>query len=112
MSVTTRQILTDASTKKRIQLFISCKNLADKDAITKSDPYVEIYANDGLVTSTEHIPDDLNPSFKPVELEYQFGRTQNLKIVVKDDDLREDSSEHLGEASGGVKRRKLMKIIK
>ena len=83
--------------KQNVNLYISCKNLSDKDILSKSDPYVEVYENNRLIGKTEQISDNLNPSFStPIELIYQFEFRQNLKFVVKDKDSGR-SSDYLGE---------------
>lgn len=86
-----------AHQKQHVHLYISCKDLLDKDIISKSDPFVEVYENSRLIGKTEQISDDLNPSFStPIELVYQFEIRQNLKFIVRDEDTG-GSSEHLGE---------------
>lgn len=87
----------NTSTKQTLQLYISCKNLPDKDVISKSDPFVEVFENGVKIGQTEQISDDLNPHFNtPIELFYQFERRQILRFKVKDDDFG-GKSEHLGE---------------
>ena len=87
----------NTSTKQTLQLYISCKNLPDKDVISKSDPFVEVFENGAKIGQTEQISDDLNPHFnKPIELVYQFERRQLLRFEVNDDDFG-GKSEHLGE---------------
>merc|ERR1712117_96205 len=85
-----------------IQLYISCKNLCDKDFLSKSDPYVQVYELTGgskkLLGETEKIKDDLNPHFStPINIVYQFERRQILKFVVSDYDGN-GQSELLGDA--------------
>ena len=81
-----------SDTVQHIQLYMSCKNLLDKDYISKSDPFVEVYENSEKIGRTEQIPDNLNPHFsKPIDLIYQFERRQILKFVVRDEDLGKDS---------------------
>ena len=88
--------------QQNIKLYVSCKNLPDKDILSKSDPFVQVYERVGssfrLAGQTEKISDDLNPHFStPIDLCYQFERRQILKFVVNDYD-GQGQSDHLGEA--------------
>lgn len=65
----------------KVQLSISCKNLADLDIFSKSDPKVLIYIKNPItseflqVGETETIANNLNPEFiKTFIAEYQFER--------------------------------------
>lgn len=65
----------------KVQLSISCKNLADLDIFSKSDPKVLIYIKNPitseflLVGETETITNNLNPEFiKTYIAEYHFER--------------------------------------
>eukprot|EP01027_Heterolobosea_sp_BB2_P009704 GEZU01014294.1.p1 GENE.GEZU01014294.1~~GEZU01014294.1.p1 ORF type:complete len:479 (+),score=115.69 GEZU01014294.1:68-1438(+) len=80
----------DAITSK-VELFISCRNLANMDLITKSDPLVALYVQDKNQWKefgrTEHIKDNLNPNFtKSFVIDYYFEETQTLRFGVYDID--------------------------
>ena len=58
---------TDAPLSK-VALNISCKNLANMDVLSKSDPQVFVFLvdaqqNETLIDKTEKIQNDLNPKF-------------------------------------------------
>lgn len=80
--------------KQKIQLFISCRNLADLDIITVSDPYVEIWLKNDerskwtKIAQTETIDNNLNPDFAtPVILDYFFEKSQEIRFEVYDKDI-------------------------
>jgi hypothetical protein len=69
--------------KQRVALFLSCRKLKDLDAVSKSDPQVEVYIKDRaaphwtLVGKTEIVNNNLNPDFsKFIECDYYFEREQ------------------------------------
>jgi len=78
--------------KEKIELFLSCRRLANKDVFSKSDPYVKIYmgkAGGGynLIGQTETIQDNLNPNFsKSIVVDYVFEIKQPIKFEVWDYD--------------------------
>uniref|UniRef100_A0A6B2L0E4 C2 domain-containing protein n=1 Tax=Arcella intermedia TaxID=1963864 RepID=A0A6B2L0E4_9EUKA len=70
-----------------------CKQLADLDTLSKSDPQIIIYtktdtnSNWTEIGKTEIVYDNLNPKFsKSIELDYFFEKVQPLKFVVLDVD--------------------------
>ncbi|EGG16272.1 hypothetical protein DFA_09302 [Cavenderia fasciculata] len=82
------------TTKSRlyVELSFNCRNLANKDVLSKSDPQVLVYQNVGpdqweLVGQTEKIKNNLNPTFtKTVKVDYYFEFVQTLSFVVVDVD--------------------------
>ena len=87
---------------EKITLHLSCRNLADLDTFTLSDPVWHLYVNDGddpnswlLFGKTEQIENNLNPDFVTHFLmDYYFEKEQRLKIEVFDVDITE--LEHIG----------------
>ena len=79
---------------EKITLHISCKNLADLDIITVSDPVCHVYMPEGnnsgewsLYGKTEQIENSLNPEFVTYfEMDYYFERLQRLRFEVFDVD--------------------------
>jgi len=70
-----------------LNLFFSCKNLADKDVLSKSDPMIELYMNNEYMGRTEKVKNNLNPSFNtPIKVQYYFEKLQNLEIRIIDID--------------------------
>ncbi|KAK2183199.1 hypothetical protein NP493_320g01053 [Ridgeia piscesae] len=70
-----------------IELAVSCRNLADMDIFSKSDPMCVLqtmpYGKNEWVKfgCTETIRDDLNPNFvKKFVIEYYFEQKQKLKF--------------------------------
>ena len=66
-----------------VELTISCKNLADMDTFSKSDPFAVLYLQDAKTGSwsyqgrTETIDNTLNPQWaKKFVLNYQFEDLQ------------------------------------
>ncbi|CAD8128603.1 unnamed protein product [Paramecium sonneborni] len=77
--------------QQKLELFISCRGLANMDTFSKSDPFVIIYVKRNNQWSemgrTEIIQDNLNPNFaKTFIIEYYFECQQPLKFVCNDDD--------------------------
>ena len=65
--------------KETLELYFSCKNLADKDTFSKSDPSIKLSVQNlgapypTIVGVTETIQNNLNPEFKKALLvEYLF----------------------------------------
>lgn len=85
-----------------ISLHISCRNLADLDTFTVSDPVCHVYVGEGehqdrwkLYGKTEQIENNLNPDFVThFEMDYYFEKEQRIKIEVYDVDITE--LEHIG----------------
>ena len=81
-----------------LDLFISCRNLANKDVMSKSDPYVRVFMSTNkmqpsLVGETETISNDLNPDFKkPVTVNYVYEQHQEVsfKVLDRDDGYNDD----------------------
>ncbi|CAD5111652.1 DgyrCDS940 [Dimorphilus gyrociliatus] len=94
--------------KSRIELTISCKNLADKDVFSKSDPLCVLFVKPPRATGfvehdrTEVVKDSLNPTFKhKFVIDYMFEEVQELKFQVYDSDSKSSNlknHEFLGEA--------------
>lgn len=81
----------EASSK--VELFISCRNLKDKDVFSKSDPYAVLSMKKGNTNQflslgrTETLKDNLNPNFKTsFNVDYIFQIKQELIVEVRDDD--------------------------
>lgn len=75
----------------RVQLNISCRNLLDKDVMSKSDPMaVVMILKEGRwfeVGRTERLDNTLNPQFsKAVLIDYFFEELQKLKFFIYDID--------------------------
>ena len=89
-----------------VELTISCKNLADMDTFSKSDPFAVLYLQDAKTGSwsyqgrTETIDNTLNPQWaKKFVLNYQFEARQMLKVEVYDSDSdsrRLEDHDHIG----------------
>ena len=65
----------------KITLSLSCRDLADLDTFSKSDPIVHVFLKDGpakgysLIGKTEMILNNLNPDFtKNISLSYFFEK--------------------------------------
>lgn len=90
--------------REQIEIYISCRSLANKDTFSKSDPYVIMKipgkAPNTWVESarTETIQDNLNPNFvKSFIYDYIFEIQQHVKFEVWDYDSP-TSSDFIGEA--------------
>ena len=90
------------SLKQRVSLFLSCRKLKNLDAMSLSDPQIEVHIMDPisktwcLVGKTEVINNNLNPDFsKFIECDFYFEREQNLKFIVYDIDSS-TSKDHIG----------------
>lgn len=78
--------------REKIELFISCRSLANMDYLSKSDPQV-IFSSKlpngqwGEYGRTEIIKDNLNPNFtKTFQYDYIFETQQHIKFDVIDID--------------------------
>jgi len=76
----------------KVELSISCTNLANKDLTSKSDPICVVKQKNSEgnyveVGRTEQIKESLNPIFsKRISLKYYFEQVQDLKICIYDVD--------------------------
>lgn len=75
----------------KVEVRIKCKNLLNRDVMSKSDPMVACYlVKDGISTEvgrTENIRNSLNPEFsKAMLLDYYFEEVQKLSFYVYDID--------------------------
>ncbi|CAG7827791.1 unnamed protein product, partial [Allacma fusca] len=79
--------------KSTVEISIACRNLADKDLLSKSDPMCVVFNRPPGSRSwvqmlrTEIVKDDLNPEFvTKVVLDYRFEQVQALRFEVYDVD--------------------------
>ncbi|KAL9644301.1 hypothetical protein ABK040_005762 [Willaertia magna] len=78
---------TPSAPQMKVELFISCQNLKNKDVLSKSDPCCVLYLNGKESGRTEVVKDNLNPSFnKTFVLDYKFEEIQPLTFRVYDID--------------------------
>ncbi|XP_077983033.1 copine-8-like [Glandiceps talaboti] len=77
----------------KVELTVSCRNLLDKDVLSKSDPMCVLYTtqlgstNFAEFERTEHIKDTLNPDFvRKFVIDYYFEELQKLKFDIYDVD--------------------------
>ncbi|XP_061167969.1 copine-8-like isoform X2 [Saccostrea echinata] len=77
----------------QVEISVSCRNLQDKDAFSKSDPMCVLYIKDARTGSyqefgrTEMIKDTLNPDFvHKFVMNYYFEESQKLKFEIYDVD--------------------------
>lgn len=82
----------DGKTQK-LQLFLSCTGLRDKDFIGESDPYCKVYVkNDERseweeIGKTNTVDESIDPVFAtPIVVDYHFEKTQMMKFKVYDKD--------------------------
>lgn len=87
---------------QKIELFLSCRGLIDKDLISKSDPYVSFFLKDRstgafvLQGKTETLRDTLNPNFsKTFTVDFIFEIRQDCRFEVWDFDS-ESKADFLG----------------
>ena len=72
--------LSEVILKKRIAIYVSCRNLKNYDIKSKSDPQAEVFIKDRnsdwtLVGRTEVMRNNLNPDFAEfVECDYFFEK--------------------------------------
>jgi len=77
---------------KKVELFISCRELKNLDLISLSDPQVKIFIvksnkDEEFFGETEIVRDNLNPNFtKTFSMDYVFEKKQNLRFEVIDVD--------------------------
>jgi len=78
---------------EKVEFYVSCRQLKNKDIISKSDPLVRCYARERgnanwrLIGETEKIKDNLNPNFtKTFIVDFVFEVQQPLKFEVIDID--------------------------
>lgn len=87
---------------QKVELFFACRNLVNLDGIAgKSDPLIKVYLDETEIGQTEHIRNNLNPSFqKPVDLLYTFEKRQYITVKLIDIDGEEATGNHqqIGEA--------------
>jgi len=89
-----------------VEVSISCKNLADMDTFSKSDPFAVLYLQDARTGGwscqgrTETIDNTLDPQWaKKFVLNFQFETRQLLKVEVYDSDSdsrRLEDHDHIG----------------
>lgn len=101
--------MVDVNLSSKVELFICCRDLLNKDTFSKSDPFVVLFQQNiktGAyyeVGRTETMKDNLNPSFKQtIKMDYFFEELQNLRFDVYDQDstkYRLDEQDFLGEYS-------------
>ncbi|GBG32835.1 Copine-5 [Hondaea fermentalgiana] len=90
------------SLSSQVELFVSCRELKNMDLLSKSDPFVVVYARErNDVPWKEYyrsktIWDNLNPDFPDqILLKYQFEVQQYLRFEIYDRDAEdEDLSKH------------------
>ena len=80
----------------QVNLFISARNLPDKDTFSKSDPVCIISEKKNgawvKIGKTEQIKNSLNPDWKTsFTLGYFFEKRQDLRFQIVDDDGNGDS---------------------
>ena len=93
--------------REKVELFIACRKLTNKDLMSKSDPFVKVSlatGNSSLspIGQTETVKDNLNPNFaKSIMVEFIFEVKQNIRFEVWDYDSP-TSAEFLGAADSQV----------
>jgi len=94
-----QQDLSQSHLKEKVELFISCKDLVQKDFNSQSDPFVVLSIRDrrgsfNEIGRTETIQDDPYPKFATqFKLDYYFEEEQVLRFDVYDEDKK--GSPHL-----------------
>lgn len=87
----------------KIEIHVSCNELENKDALSKSDPIVVMYLevkHEGKKTwreygRTEVIQNTLSPNFtQAIAIDYHFEEYQKLKFQVFDSDSVSNSTKH------------------
>lgn len=85
----------------RVELFVSCRSLKNKDTFSKSDPFVLFFMKNPSgqwyqYGKTETIKDNLNPNFlQSFQVDYVFETKQECRFEVRDSDG--SSSELIGQ---------------
>ncbi|KAH9503474.1 Copine-3 [Bulinus truncatus] len=76
----------------KVELYIECKNLLNRDVLSKSDPCAVLYMSrkGGLMDEigrTENVKNCLDPRFAtPITVNYYFEEVQKIKIAIYDVD--------------------------
>ena len=91
MNGTTRTFAATSS----LQLSVSCRNLKNREILSKSDPLCIMYVRHGdkwhEVGRTEQLPNDLNPVWRTkFTIDYHFEARQMLKFEVYDWDRKSE----------------------
>ncbi|KAA8496667.1 Protein BONZAI 1 [Porphyridium purpureum] len=74
-----------------VLLTVSCRDLLDRDIVTKSDPMLVVVMNDVEVARSEVIKDNLNPDFvTPIQVVYRFEEAQPIQFYVYNVDTKYD----------------------
>lgn len=72
---------------QKIELYIKCLELKNKDVLSKSDPFAVVLVNGVEIGRTEVQRDNLNPVFKtPILMEYLFEEIQDIRVALYDSD--------------------------
>jgi len=87
---------------QRIELFLSCRKLRNRDLLSLSDPQIKVFAEVGgkikFVGETEIIQDNLNPDFTTTfTMDYIFEVKQPLRFEIIDIDSKDGKFDPLGE---------------
>ena len=120
--ITNTSILDDQET---VELFFSCRSLANKDIIGKSDPILylkkHVHGNSYAdVGRTEVIKNDLNPDFsKSFRIEFIFETKQKFKVELIDvDNFNTLEGDYIGSAEfeladivGSLHNMKILRLI-
>ncbi|XP_046563464.1 copine-3-like isoform X1 [Haliotis rubra] len=82
----------------KVELRIECKNLKNKDVMSKSDPCAVLFMQAGSqwkeVGRTENVVNSLDPVFvQPVKVDYYFEQVQKVKVAVYDVDNKSHTLE-------------------
>ncbi|KAK0045850.1 copine-3 [Biomphalaria pfeifferi] len=76
----------------KVELYIECKNLLNRDVMSKSDPCAVLYMSRkggpmDEIGRTENVKNCLDPKFaKPITVNYYFEEVQKIKIAIYDVD--------------------------
>lgn len=96
------------SEHEKIEMFVSCRNLINRDLVSKSDPYIIFSMKDRktgqyvLKDKTETIKDNLNPNFlKTFIVDFIFEIRQDCRFEVWDYDSQ-TKSDFLGYAEATI----------
>jgi hypothetical protein len=81
----------DGQDKAKVELFFSCRKLANMDVVTVTDPFLKLYENRGgiwfCLGQTEQIDNNLNPDFsKTFVVDFVFETKQVFKVEIYDFD--------------------------
>lgn len=111
--------------KETVELFFSCRSLANKDFMGKSDPVLRlkkfVHGNTFVdVGRTEVVKNDLNPDFaKSFTVEFIFETRQRFKVEVVDvDNFSDLSGDYIGSAEfeladivGSLHNMKILRLV-